>query len=154
PSFYLIVHGPKQENERLFNLQHSFPVIVEEEYEGPFDSHEKKRRLNRLLAKLRGQWILLVDSDEFVELPYRRLSTTIRMLELAEANVLFAPLLQHLTPDGSLDNPEVIKDPFATFPLCSVDLYQRMGVNASISKYPLFYCTEGTSLSDGGNHNS
>jgi hypothetical protein len=151
-SFHLIVHGPKEENGRLYALRDSYPVIIEDMYEGPFDSREKKRRLNSLIARMRGRWVLLVDSDEFVEFPYDKISTTIRMIRLAGKNALFAPMLQHMTLDGSLDTPVVVEDPFRTFPLCSMDLYQRMGVQAEIRKYPLFYCTGRTSLKGGGNH--
>lgn len=152
-SFHIVVHGPPQENCRFFALQRSYPVIIEDSYEGPFDSDEKKRRLDSVLASMRGRWVLLVDSDEFLELPYRRLRTTIRMLEFAKSNALFAPMLQRVRADGTLDAAEVIEDPSTAFPLCSIDLYQRMGVKASTSKYPLFYCGERTVLSDGGNHN-
>jgi len=152
-SFHLIVHGPQEENRRLYALKDSYPVIVEDTYEGPFDSEEKKRRLNSLLARMRRQWLVLADSDEFVEFPYRKIFTTILALKLGKKNALFAPMVQHLTLDGSLDTPEVIENPFRTFPLCSVDLYQKMGVQASINKYPLFYCNDGTMLQEGGNHN-
>jgi hypothetical protein len=152
-SFHLVVHGPKEENERLYALKDSYPVIIEDTYEGPFDSEEKKRRLNSMLARMRRQWLVLADSDEFVEFPYRKIFTTIRFLELAGKNALYAPMVQHLTLDGSLDTPEVVEDPFRTFPLCSIDLYQKMGVQASFKKYPLFYCTDRTMLEDGGNHN-
>jgi hypothetical protein len=152
-SFNLVAHGSRSENSRLFALKDSFPVTVEDCYEGVFTSEEKKRRLDALLAASRDQWVLLVDSDEFVEFPYRHIPMTIRALDLARSNILFAPMLQHLTPDGSLATPETIEDPFRTFPLCSVELYKKMGSKASIRKFPLFYCTEGTVLSDGGNHN-
>lgn len=151
-TFHLIVHGPREENERLYVLKDSHPVIIEDAYEGEFHSEEKKQRLNSLLARLRGQWLLLVDSDEFVEFPYQTVRTTIRMLRLMRRNALFAPMVQHLTLDGSLDTPALVEDPFRTFPLCSVDLYQRMRVQASISKYPLFFCTDRTTIKDGGNH--
>jgi glycosyl transferase family 2 len=152
-SFHLVVHGPQKENERLYTLRESHPVVIEDAYEGPFHSEEKKRRLNALLTGMRGRWLLVVDSDEFVEFPYSTIGATIRMLRLIRRNALFAPMIQHLTPDGSLDTPEVVADPFRTFPLCSVDLYQTMGVQASISKWPLFYCTDRTLLREGGNHN-
>lgn len=151
-SFHLVVHGSRDENARLFAIKESYPVLIEEMYEGPFDIDEKKRRLNSLLAHMRGEWVIFADSDEFVEFPYRRIPLTIRMLELSKANVLYAPMVQHLTLDGSLDTPVVVKDPFRIFPLCSVDLYKKMGSQASIKKYPLFYCTGGTELFDGGNH--
>jgi Glycosyl transferase family 2 len=152
-SFHLVVHGPRDENARLFELKDSYPVNIEDSYEGVFDPGEKERRLNSLLPRIHEQWLMFVDSDEFVEFPYRRIPVTIRMLELAGANVLFAPMVQRLTLNGSLDTPEVIEDPFGTFPLCSFDLYQKMGVKASIRKYPLFYCTGRTLLANGGNHN-
>src|ERR1039457_4113980 len=69
-SFHLIVHGPQEENSRLYALKDSYPLIIEDTYEGPFDSEEKKRRLNTLLARMRGRWLVLADSDEFVEFPY------------------------------------------------------------------------------------
>jgi hypothetical protein len=151
-SFHLIVHGPQEENSRLYALRDSYPVVIEDTYEGPFDSREKKRRLDLLLAGMRGQWVVVADSDEFVEFPYRKISTTIRMLRLAEKSALFAPMVQHLTLHGSLETPDVVEDPFRTFPLCSIDLYHRIGVQASTQKYPLFYCTDRTTLQDGGNH--
>jgi hypothetical protein len=152
-SFHLIVHGPREENARLFAVKDSYPVFIEDAYEGAFDPSEKERRLNSFVSRLRQEWLIFVDSDEFVEFPYRRIPTTIRMLQLAEANALFAPMVQHLTADGSLNTPEIVEDPFRTFPLCSFDLYQKMGVKASIRKYPLFYCTGKTLLANGGNHN-
>jgi hypothetical protein len=151
-SFHLIVHGSQADNARLFVLRNSFPITIEDSYDGEFSAVEKKRRLNLLLASMTGQWVVLADSDEFVEFPYRRIPMTIRMLEWARANMLFAPMLQHLTVDGSLDSPEIIEDPFRTFPLCSVALYQKMGTKASIDKFPLFYCVTGTALVEGGNH--
>jgi hypothetical protein len=152
-SFHLIVHGPREDNTALFALKDSYPVFIEDAYEGAFDPTEKERRLNSFVSRIRHEWVMIVDSDEFVEFPYRRIPLTIRMLELAEANALFAPMLQRLTLDGSLETPEVIEDPFRTFPLCSFDLYHKMGVKASIRKYPLFYCTGRTLLANGGNHN-
>ncbi len=151
-SFHLIVHGPAAENATLFQLKGSYPIFFEDAYVGEFSSNEKKRRIDSVLANWKGQWVLLVDSDEFVEFPYRRLSTTIRALEFFGANALCAPLIQRLTPDGSLETPEIIRDPFRHFPLCSVELYQKMGVGAAISKYPLFFCHDSTCIAEGGNH--
>jgi hypothetical protein len=151
-SFHLIVHGTRAENAKLFALKDKFPIVIADSYEGEFTDREKKRRIDSLLATMTGQWLLVVDSDEFVEFPYRRISSTILMLELTQGNVLLAPMLQHMTPDGSLDTPDVVDDPFRTFPLCSVALYEKMGSAAWINKCPLFYCTNGTALADGGNH--
>jgi len=151
-SFHLIVHGSRAENAKVFALRGHFPVIISDNYEGEFTSAEKKRRIDSVLATMIGQWLLVVDSDEFVEFPFRQIPRTIRMLELARANAIYAPMLQHMKLDGSLNTPEVIDNPFRVLPLCSVSLYEKMGIKASIDKHPLFYCTNGTALSDGGNH--
>ena len=69
-----------------------------------------------LLARNIDQWVLLVDSDEFVECPYGDIPETVRMLSVANANLMAAPMLQRLTKDGSLETPSVIEDPFQMFP--------------------------------------
>jgi glycosyltransferase involved in cell wall biosynthesis len=160
--FHLVVHGPPEENAKLLAIKGSYPITIEDVYQGPFpatvshggklNSTEKKNRLDALLARYTGQWVLLVDSDEFVEFPYRDIPETIRKLECANADLMAAPMLQRLKTDGSLDSPPVIDDPFEIFPLCSVDLYRRMAVSADIFKFPLFYCASGTELVDDGNH--
>jgi hypothetical protein len=151
-SFHFIVHGTASENAKLFQLMKLYPIFVEDAYDDEFTGKEKRRRIESVLATWRGQWVLWVDSDEFVEFPYRRISSTIRILEFLKANALSAPMLQRLTQDGSIKTPETIADPFRHFPLCSVDLYRKMGVEAATSKYPLFYCYDSTRISDGGNH--
>jgi len=152
--FHLIVHGSATENSRLFELKNDYPIVIEDTYEGEFSSEEKRKRLNPVLTRLRGQWLILVDSDEFLELPYRTLANTVRILELLGANALYAPMLQRITGDGSLETSDIVCDPFVEFPLCCVDLYATMGARtASIRKFPLFRCGEFTALTDGGNHN-
>jgi glycosyltransferase involved in cell wall biosynthesis len=160
--FHLVVHGRPEENDKLLAIKDSYPITIEDIYQGPFpapissgnklNSTEKKNRLDSLLARYTGQWVLLVDSDEFVEFPYQNISETIRELESGNANLMAAPMLQRLKSDGSMDSPPIVHDPFQVFPLCSVDLYRRMGVKAEIFKYPLFYCERGTELVEEGNH--
>ena len=151
--FHLVVHGPPEENARLLAIKDSYPITIEGTYGGPFRHAMKRRsRLDAVLARYTGQWILLVDSDEFVEFPYQDIPETIQKLDFAHANLMAAPMLQRLTADGSLETPPVIDDPFQMFPLCSVDLYRRMGVKADIFKFPLFFCANGTQLGEEGNH--
>jgi hypothetical protein len=150
-SFHLLVHGSREENSKLLNLSRIYQANVEDSYEGEFSVEEKQRRVNTLLKRLRGEWILLVDSDEFVEFPYNNLPTTVRKLEELGANALSAPMVQRLKPDGSLETPENIDNPFGYFALCSTSLYRSMGVSASNSKYPLFFCMDRTHV-HGGNH--
>ena len=66
-SFHLIVHGSRTENSRLHELTGQHPVIVEDSYEGEFDVREKQRRLNRLLMRDAGQWVVIADSDRSEE---------------------------------------------------------------------------------------
>lgn len=153
-TFHFIVHGRAAENRKLLDLRTTHPILIRDVYESEFRSEEKQVRINSVLPSLRGRWLLLVDSDEFVEFPYHTLSQTVRVLEFLGADALFAPMLQRLTADGSLETPERIEDPFAEFPLCSVNLCGRMGVDAYLPKYPLFRCGVESSLREGGNHHS
>jgi len=140
--FHFIAHGRKSDNEALYRLQPRYPAMIVDAYDGAFDDVEKQRRVQAVLMGLRGRWVVTVDSDEMLELPYEDLPTTIRMLERLEATALSAPMVQRLRADGSLETPEFIADPFKAMPLCAPDLYATMGVKACIIKYPLFFNTE------------
>jgi glycosyltransferase involved in cell wall biosynthesis len=150
--FHLVVHGTRDENERLLAVRDSYPITIEDSYEGSFHIEEKKSRLDAVLARHTGGWIVLADSDEFVEFPYRDIPETVHALDSAGANFMAAPMLQRLTADGSLETPAIIEHPFKLFPLCSIDLYRKMGVKGDIFKFPLFFCAGGTQLAEGGNH--
>ncbi|MGB9510043.1 MAG: hypothetical protein WBU20_00020, partial [Candidatus Acidiferrum sp.] len=126
---------------------------IEATYEGPFLGEHKKNHLDAVLARHTEQWLVLVDSDEFVEFPYRNIPKTIQKLNFERATVMAAPMLQRIQADGGLETPPLIDDPFEVMPLCSEDLYQRLGVEACILKYPLFFCESDTQLTEEGNHN-
>jgi len=66
-----VVHGTPEDNHRLLAIKDSYPITIEDTYGGPFLGEEKKSRLDAVLARNTGGWIVLVDSDEFVEFPYR-----------------------------------------------------------------------------------
>jgi hypothetical protein len=150
--FHLVVHGDPEENSRLLAIKDSYPITIVDTYGGPFLGEQKKNRLDELLTRNTEEWLVLVDSDEFVEFPYRNIPETIKKLEFEQASVMVAPMLQRIKVDGALETPPVIDDPFEVFPLCAEDLYQRMGVDASILKYPLFFCGHNTQLEEEGNH--
>jgi hypothetical protein len=149
--FHLILHGAEHENRRILDLRSRFPIIIHDSYDGPFDDGEKARRINALLCTITGEWLLLVDSDEFIEFPHSSLEETIGALERSRLSCLAAPMLQRLRSDGSLYSPEIVRDPFTEFPLCSQRLYVLMGSAGMISKYPLFKNGPGTVISI-GNH--
>jgi hypothetical protein len=150
--FHVVLHGPEEENARLLSLRDRYPIEVHEMYGGPFLGKEKKRRLDHVLAGLTGQWLLLVDSDEFLELPVGSMAQAIRLLERTGTNALAAPMVQRIRADGSLESPDPVPDPFREFPLCSWNLYSLMSVKAPLSKFPLFYCRSGTEMMESRNH--
>lgn len=151
-SFHLILHGGPDENRTVLALRDRYPIEIVDQYTGAFDVFEKRERLTRALARLRGGWVVLVDSDEFVEWPYRDIARTRRMLEWLRADALSAPMLQRFSPDGAVD-VATAACPFAAYEWCSTDLYAQLGQpQAVIDKYPLFLLTRRTALRSGGNH--
>ena len=150
--FHVVLHGPEEENAGLLALRGRYPIEVHEMYGGPFLGREKKRRLDRVLAGLTNQWLLLVDSDEFLELPVGSIAEVIRLLERTDTDAFSAPMVQRIRADGSLDSPDPVPDPFREFPLCSWNLYTLMSVKAPLTKFPLFYCRTGTEMTESGNH--
>jgi hypothetical protein len=150
-SFHLICHGGREQNQRLFEIANQYPVEIMDTYTGVFDPYEKRDRLAWGLAKLGTGWIVLVDSDEFLELPYRSLATTVTVMQWLNADSLQAPMLQRFAWDGV--NVEGGARPSDAYPWCSVDLYAKLGQpQAVIDKYPVFDLQRRTWLKSGGNH--
>jgi hypothetical protein len=150
-SFHLIAHGGREQNQRLFEVAERYPIQILDTYSGVFDPFEKRDRLAWGLATLGSGWIVLVDSDEFLELPYRSLAATVNVMRWLRADTLQAPMLQRFAWDGI--NVDGGARPFETYPWCSVDLYARLGQpQAVIDKYPIFELQRRTWLKSGGNH--
>jgi hypothetical protein len=150
--FHIILHGPPQESAGLIELSRHYPLKLRHHYDGDFDTDVKTGLLDRLARSFPGQWLLVVDSDELVEFPHDSLGETIAALEAEGASCLPAPLIQRIRLDGSLDTPALIADPDAEFPLCSPDLYRRMGSTGSTAKYPLLKVGPQTRLQAGNHH--
>lgn len=150
-SFHLIAHGGREQNRRLFEIADRYPVHILDAYTGVFDPFEKRDRLTWGLSTLGSGWIVLVDSDEFLELPYRSLSTTVNMMRWLRADSLRAPMLQRFAWDGIYTDGGA--RPFDAYPWCSVDLYAQLGQpQAVIDKYPVFELKRNTWLTNGSNH--
>lgn len=149
--FHLFVHGTAEQAAWATDLASEYPVHIRGRHGGHFSEKEKIDRLRGLLPEFQGEWIFVVDDDEFVELPCASLAETIRRLGKFGATALAAPMLQRMRAGGALDSPDVVPDPFREFPLCSVGLYRLMGSEAEISKYPLMFCRETTTIA-GGQH--
>jgi hypothetical protein len=149
-SFHLIAHGGRDQNRTLFEAVDRYPIRILDEYATEFDPYEKRDRLAWGLAKLGRGWTVLVDSDEFIELPYRSLASTVRVMRWLRADSLQAPMLQRFAWDGVDVTGEA---PFETYPWCSTNLYSQLGQpQAVIDKYPVFQLQRNTWLKSGGNH--
>ena len=88
---------------------------------GPFDPFEKRDRLAWGLAKLGAGWIVLVDSDEFLELPYRSLSAHGQRDALARGRLSSGTDASTLRLGRRRSSQRA--SPFVAYPWCSVDLY-------------------------------
>lgn len=151
-SFHLVVHGGREENRTLYTLLDRYPIEIMDAYSGVFDPFEKRDRLSWGLARLERGWIVLVDSDEFLELPYPSLASTVAVMRWMRADSFRAPMLQRFAADGVV-RADGGDRPSAAYPWCSVDLYARLGQpQALIDKYPVFRLSRRTSLRSGGNH--
>ena len=149
-SFHLIAHGGREHNQRLFKIADRYPVHILDMYTGVFDPFEKRDRLAWGLSALDSGWVVLVDSDEFVELPYRSLAATVNVMRWLRADSLRAPMLQRFAWDSIYIDGDA--RPFDAYPWCSVDLYARLGEpQAVIDKYPVFELQRKTRLQR-GNH--
>lgn len=151
-SFHVVMHGAREENRTLLALAERYPLTIEHAYEGEYRDENQVYHLTTLIQKHTDQWVFVVDSDEFVELPCGSLQETIRVLKSAGADVLRAPLLQRIAADGSLPACSPGDDPSDLFPLCSPRLYTHLGQpRANTQKFPLMYVTKDTRIRV-GNH--
>ena len=149
--FHIILHGPEEESAEFLEAARDFPVVIRDRYTGTFDEREKVRRLNDLVSSFVGQWVLVVDSDEFVELPLVDVGMLTARLEFFGQTFLYAPFVQRFRADGSLDTPPVMPDPFAEMPLCDPKLAVKVGYSRTRSKYPLILVGDDTRIAN-GNH--
>jgi len=105
--FHLVVHGTRDENERLLAVRDSYPVTIEDSYEGSFHIEEKKNRLDAVLARHTGGglcwWIVTSSWNSPIGIFPRPCAP----LGSVHANVMAAPMLQRLTASGSLETPAI-----------------------------------------------
>ena len=138
--FRLIHHGPADDRAWLERFSGRYPVKIVDSFDGVFDEDLKCARLTAALGDCRGEWAIAVDSDEFLEIPYRSLRLTIKMLKLLGAESLYAPMLQRMAVDGSLERVDAGADIEKLFPLGSTHLCERLcTLPVFHQKYPLFF---------------
>ena len=105
----------------------------------PFDVVMKSSALEAYANGLHGEWLVIVDADEFLELPYSSLGKTIEALGRMGLDELPALLLQRAAADGSLPALSGRVPLDALFPCYDYRLADRMNVTYPIwkNKYPL-----------------
>lgn len=150
--FLIILHGEDSANERLLDLVGRYPITIVDRYRTQYSPHEKCARQNAVLRRLKSQWVIVVDSDEFVEFPCATLKDTIWWMRRLFVRALSAPMLQRTTRQGTLESPEVVHDVDAEFPMCVPGLYRALGSDATETKFPLFFSGTSAAIRDGGNH--
>ena len=150
--FRLIHHGPAADRAWLERFGGQYPVKIVDSFDGMFDETLKCERLTAAMHDCLGEWVLGVDSDELLELPYS-LRRTVRMLELLGAQSLYAPLLQRISADGSLAPCDAGADVEKLFPLASTHLCERLCDRPPYcQKYPLFYNSSGCRIRNGSHY--
>jgi len=151
-SLHVVMHGPQDQNRTLLALKGRYPITIEHAYTGEYRDENQAHHLTNLVRQHPGEWVFVVDSDEFVELPCESMEATIQVLERAGADALRAPLLQRIAADGSLPPCRPGEDPNDCYPLCSCWLYTHLGQpEANRQKFPLFFVTKDTRVHV-GNH--
>jgi len=150
--FKLALHGFWGRSERD-GLAEQPDVEVVELVAGRFSEALKLGVLDRMVSGAVGEWGIFVDADEFLELPYGRLSRCIDAMQVLGMNALPGFLMQRTSADGtlaSLDSERPIGD---QFPLMNPQLCELMGLKnpAWKDKYPIALITP-SFTSKSGNH--
>jgi len=140
---HLVLHGPWRSCGFPAGADGDFGdgVIIADEYEGPFEEAIKTARLTRAVQRFVGDWVLVADADEFLELPFSTLAATLRALRGFGMTSLPAILLQRVAADGRLHEVDATTDLAATFPLATPLLVERMsrdGIPPWKTKHSLF----------------
>lgn len=136
--FLLALHGLWP--ERVLDwLTAEDDVAIWDLLSGRYEDIFRRSVLNQMAEGFRGQWVILADADEFLELPCSSLGRTVRTLEVLGLDCLPAFLLQRLSRDGGLPAIDPGQSWQEQFPLCDFGLCEAMGVERPVwkSKYPL-----------------
>ncbi len=153
-AFHVIVHGGTWSKTELAPL-HADDVTIEGFNGEPFDDVLLTSSLDTLARQFEGEWIVVVDADEFLELPYASLDRTIDALSRLGMEELPANLLQRAAPDGQLRSLSE-GTPVALFPCYDYRLAERMNTAFPVwkSKYPLVRIGPKFRFSQGNHHPS
>ncbi len=135
--FHIFIHGDWTAPE-IAPLR-AKDVTIAGIVQGPFDEVRKSAILEAYAKGFTGEWVLFVDADEFLELPYPSLTLTIDGLASMRVGELPARLMQRAHPRGILASLEGFGSIDEAFPQYDYRLAERMNVRFPIwkNKYPL-----------------
>ena len=135
--FHIFIHGDWTQAE-LAPLR-AADVTVAGVVQSSFGAVMKLSAIEAYTGTLDTEWLIVVDADEFLELPCISLAATIKVLRRIGLDELPAFLLQRAAPDGSLPALPDRGPVDAVFPCYDYGLAERMGVPYPIwkNKYPL-----------------
>ena len=152
--FHIFIHGNWTQAD-LAPLR-AADVTIAGRVQNPFDEIMKSSALDAYAAGFKGEWLLFVDADEFLELPYGSIEKTIKALDGVGVDELPAFLLQRASADGSLPEISDCAPLDALFPCYDSRLAERMNVTYPIwkNKYPLVRVGPQFTLSRGRHHPS
>ncbi|MGH1478400.1 MAG: glycosyltransferase [Geminicoccales bacterium] len=150
--FLLALHGDWPERS-LDWLTRQDDVAIWDLLSDPYEDAYRRSILNLMAERFRGQWVLLADADEFLELPYPTLKSTIQALNVLGLDYLPAFLLQRMSEDGKLrplDPSCTMNEQFSYY---NFGLCEDMGVASPVwkTKYPISRVGDKFSI-DRGNH--
>jgi hypothetical protein len=118
-SFHFVVHGDDDLVAKVKASGRDLDVTISNVVLGPFDEATKCHELTKAIRPFAGEWVLLADTDEFLELPYRDLATAVRALNAFGLTSLPAKVVDRITPNGSLPDIGSDDDPQTVFPYLS-----------------------------------
>ena len=118
-----------------------------------YEDSYRRSILDLMAERHSGDWVVLADADEFLELPLASLAKTIAALAVLGLDCLPAYLLQRMSRDGRLPVLEPERSLDQQFPDCNFGLCEDMGVKSPAwkTKYPLAKVTENFAI-DRGSH--
>jgi glycosyltransferase involved in cell wall biosynthesis len=149
---HLILHGPPQQLDGLAKIARGAGAAIAEQYSDPFAEPTKSAKLTQLARRFIGEWVLVADVDEFLELPYPSLSATLRALRGFGMTSLPAVMVQRLARDGGLPaiGPgETLEQQFPLGSTLLVDLMADAGSPPCKTKHPLLLAHAGAVIRRG-----
>ncbi len=151
-AFFLVLHGNFR-GETLRRLESSGDVEIKSRETAPYSEKFRREILTKVVAELRNRWVLLVDADEFIELPGRTLDQTIAAMDGFGMDALPAYMIQRVAAGGELADLTPKDDIQRLYSHYNFNLCEQLGSPRPPwkTKFPLAKITEAF-LCARGNH--